>query len=651
MKSSRFLRALPLALTLLATPVRAEQSTIVGPVVGPHTMADVMGTINASFLAIQSCNSGSSAPANGVGGLSTHFQCWADTTTNPVVFKRWDGASWVTIGKMDTTAHIWTGSYQGTDQGNASTATLGTSGHTIPFLDGTNLWSGVNSFNSSDFVLKGATSGTTTVNSAAVAGSSVITLPAATDTLVGKATTDVLTNKTLDTAATGNSFSINGLAATANTGTGSVVRATSPTIAGPTFTGTVTASVGNFSSTLSSAANTITSNSALSLAVGANGATNPVFQVDDSIASQAAGIKITGNATGAGASIAAIDSGANTALSINAKGTGGILIGNASTGAVTISPATTLSNALTYGGVTLSNAVTGTGNMVLSAGPTFTGTVSASVGAFSSTLSSTAHTITSASANALAVGLNGATNPAFDVDASTASQAAGVKVTGAATGGTVAISAIDSGANTNLTLSAKGTGTIGIGSSSTGAVTISPATTLSNALTYGGVTLSNSATGTGSLVLSANPTITGSFTATGLVTFADMATAAIATGSQYLAGTSNELVQSGTIYQGETTTTFGATTTFDFSTFINTAVTLTANITTQTLTNVTAGKSGSIAFIQDGTGSRTTVWNSIFKFAGGVTPTLTTTAGAIDVLFYSCRSATNCPASLGKDFR
>ncbi len=37
--------------------------------------------------------------------------------------------------------------------------------------------------------------------------------------------------------------------------------------------------------------------------------------------------------------------------------------------------ATTLSSALTYGGVTLSNSVTGTGSMVLSASPTFTGTV------------------------------------------------------------------------------------------------------------------------------------------------------------------------------------------------------------------------------------------------------------------------------------
>jgi hypothetical protein len=125
----------------------------------------------------------------------------------------------------------------------------------------------------------------------------------------------------------------------------------------------------------------------------------------------------------------------------------------------------------------------------------------------------------------------------------------------------------------------------------------------------------------------------------------------VATTSQYLAGTSGEVVQAGVMYTAETTTTFGATTTFDFSTFINTSITLTGNITTQTLSNVAAGKAGMITFIQDGTGSRTTVWNSIFKFANGLTPTLSTAPNAIDVLTYSCRSATICVASLASNVK
>ena len=61
-------------------------------------------------------------------------------------------------------------------------------------------------------VISGDTSGSVTITAPAVAGTPTLTLPTTTDTLVGKATTDTLTNKTL----------------------------TSPTIATPTMTGQAT---------------------------------------------------------------------------------------------------------------------------------------------------------------------------------------------------------------------------------------------------------------------------------------------------------------------------------------------------------------------------------------------------------------------------
>lgn len=107
-------------------------------------------------------------------------------------------------------------------------------------------------------VFQGSSSGNTTVIATAAAGTTTLTLPAATDTLVGKATTDTLTNKTFDTAGTGNSFSINGVAATANTGTGSVVRATSPTLVTPALGAATATSVNKVAITAPATSATLT---------------------------------------------------------------------------------------------------------------------------------------------------------------------------------------------------------------------------------------------------------------------------------------------------------------------------------------------------------------------------------------------------------
>lgn len=81
----------------------------------------------------------------------------------------------------------------------------------------------------------------------------------------------------------------------------------------------------------------VTDNSAAAFAVGPTGATNPTFNIDASTASQTCGISITGSdaITGGGA-IAAIGSGADAGIAIDAKGAGSIDIAVRNTGANTV---------------------------------------------------------------------------------------------------------------------------------------------------------------------------------------------------------------------------------------------------------------------------------------------------------------------------
>jgi len=79
-------------------------------------------------------------------------------------------------------------------------------------------------------------------------------------------------------------------------------------------------------------------------------------------------------------------------------------------------------------------------------------------------------TLTSASATALAVGPNGTTNPALQVDCSTASAATGVTITSAAAGGTVILQTSSSGTDEGMIIRGKGTGQLSLDTSSTNGV-------------------------------------------------------------------------------------------------------------------------------------------------------------------------------------
>lgn len=89
------------------------------------------------------------------------------------------------------------------------------------------------------------------------------------------------------------------------------------------------------------------------------------------------------------------------------------------------------------------------------------------------TLAAAGFQITSAGSASFAVGRQGgSTGPAFSVDSSTGTQTAGLKITGAALNGTVAMAVTDTSGNTNLSINALNAGTITIGTTSTGSVTI-----------------------------------------------------------------------------------------------------------------------------------------------------------------------------------
>lgn len=247
-----------------------------------------------------------------------------------------------------------------------------------------------------------------------------------------------------------------------------------------TTTGNTTLGNAVTDTTAINGATTITTTSASGLAVGRQGATAPVLKVDASTASVATGIQIKGAAAAGGVAVSAISSGSNENLTIDAKGSGTIAIAGTSTGAITLSRATGVTGAVT---------------------------------------------VTSAGANALAVGLAGATNPALNVDASTATSATGLNIKSAAAAGGVELSAISSGTNENLTVNAKGSGTIGFNTTAgcTGNILIGNGTDLNGMSVQGPSTFSSA--NSGALVVGPNGTTNPSLRV-------DASTATAATGLQ-----------------------------------------------------------------------------------------------------------------------
>jgi hypothetical protein len=124
----------------------------------------------------------------------------------------------------------------------------------------------------------------------------------------------------------------------------------------------------------------------------------------------------------------------------------------------------------------------------------------------------------------------------------------------------------------------------------------------------------------------------------------------VSTAAQYRANTTGKHLTTDQAWAAGAvvTLTDAATVAVDMSTFLNAQVTLGGNRTLGQPSSTKVGQSGFIRIIQDGTGSRTLAYHADWKFAGGVDPTLTTTAAASDVLFYTVMATNFIAASLMK---
>lgn len=248
--------------------------------------------------------------------------------------------------------------------GTGSTVVLST----LPTFGGTGVY------------FSGSTSGTTQVLSSGVAGTSVLTLPAATDTLVGKATTDTLTNKSINLANnTLTATSAQLLAAiTDETGTGNLVFNTSPSITTPTIAGGTHTGITSLGIRDTSAAFDVTIAAVSSTALTA-GRTLTLDMVNAARSIKLQGnIDLAGNLTTAGAFTVSgayattLTATAATSVTLPTTGTLATLANTETLTNKTISTGSYYQGnviAITYGGTGSSNgSITGSGALSFTAG-------------------------------------------------------------------------------------------------------------------------------------------------------------------------------------------------------------------------------------------------------------------------------------------
>lgn len=119
----------------------ANQSNTWSPTTGTVTGLQLTTNFNNAFSAIQSCNSGNTAPVNDQTAAAVKGQCWLDTSTTPNQVKMFDGTNWLILGWMDAVNHFWianNGGNVGTIASVAGTTDIGTVQNPVLSITGTN---------------------------------------------------------------------------------------------------------------------------------------------------------------------------------------------------------------------------------------------------------------------------------------------------------------------------------------------------------------------------------------------------------------------------------------------------------------------------------------------------------------------------------